>query len=314
MEILCEMKELKSMVQNIMEKIQEQQENIKNTNEILNEVLQNNETKDQNKCEQLNKRSYSDVLTNNKEVLLIKPMKEQKNDETRKDLKTNIDPSKLAVGVENVKNIKNGGVIINCANANSKDIIKNRVKEVMGDKYKVEEGTFKKPKMIITGVEEEFITTDNEEILKAVIDQNDKNLEGKLKVVKKYAKKNKKNSANIVIEVEPDNYLSLKNTEKINIGWRKCNIYDYFDITRCFNCAGYNHKANKCTNRIACYKCGENHKTSDCKSNVLKCINCLSITEKLKINLNPDHAANDLNCPCYKRQVERQNSETRFTA
>ena len=60
--------------------------------------------------------------------------------------------------------------------------------------------------------------------------------------------------------------------------------------------------------------CGENDKTRDCISNVFKCINYLSIAEKLKINLNPDHAANGLNCPCYKKQIERQNTETKFTA
>lgn len=312
--ILAEIKELKSMILNISTIMQEQQESIINTNEVLSEFVKHKVGKESIQHDQIKKSSYADVLTKNKEVLLIKPMKEQKNDETRKDLKVNIDPSKLAVGVENVKNIKNGGVVINCANANSKDIIKNKVVEVMGDKYKVEDGSFKKPKLIVSGVEEEFLNMENEEIIKAVVEQNDVNLEGKLTVVKKYKKKNKKNSVNIIIEVEPDKYVNLIKKEKINIGWRKCNIYDYFDITRCFKCAGYNHKSNKCTNNITCFKCGENHITNECKSEILKCINCLTIREKLKINVNPDHAANDLNCPCYKRHVERQCNETKYTA
>lgn len=306
MGVLTEIKELKNIIQDLIKVVNEQKESIDNNSELINKIG--------NKLEinSGNTQTYSETLNKNREILLIKPKNDQNNEITRKDLKVNIDPSKLAIGVENVKNIKNGGVIINCSDANSKGIMKNKVVEVMGDKYKVEEGQLKKPKIMIVGAEEDFLEMENEEVLKAIIEQNNKNWDGKVSVVKKYSKRNKKNSTNIVIEVEPDIHVNILKTGKINIGWKKCVTYEYFDITRCFNCAGYNHKANKCTNNTACFKCGENHKTDKCRSDIIKCINCTVITQKYKVNLNADHYAYDLNCPCYKKCIERESNKIKY--
>ena len=50
-----------------------------------------------------------------------------------------------------------------------------------------------------------------------------------------------------------------------------------FQLTQCFNCYKYGHRAAECRNKSTCGKCASiNHKANDCSSNAhsLKCSNC----------------------------------------
>lgn len=298
-DLINEVLELKTMLKNCMDMIKEQQETIIENSRKICELS----------CQETSrKNSYAEIVKKKHEVLLIKPINEtQENKMTINDIRENIDPSKLALGIENVKNIKKGGILINCANANSKGVIKNIVQEKMGDKYEVKEGTVKNPKFIIVGVEDEYIELNEEEILEVLVEQNGLSFpKVEAKVTKKYKHKNRKNLGNIVVEVNSKHFNAIMQMGKINIGWRQCKIFEFYDITRCFNCAGYYHKANKCTKSKACYKCGKDHKTNECSENKLCCVNCKLSVEKLKIHLDIEHAANDIECPYYKKLLEKE--------
>jgi len=65
-------------------------------------------------------------------------------------------------------------------------------------------------------------------------------------------------------------------------------------IKQCFNCQGYGHKADICTKKVRCGKCGQNHETKRCVSEELQCTHCKG-----------SHAAWHYECPARKHESER---------
>ncbi|KAK5642380.1 hypothetical protein RI129_008547 [Pyrocoelia pectoralis] len=230
----------------------------------------------------------------------------------RKDIKKQIDPSKLAVGVNNIKNIRNGGVMISCADSNSKGLIKHKIQEVLSEKYNVEEVTEKNPRVIIVGVEEDFVNLQEEEIVASISEQNGITF-GSIKVVTKYIKKDRKNIGSIVLETDSDSYKEIIKRDKLKMGWRICNVHDHVNVKRCFKCAGFNHIAKECTNKKVCFNCAEEHSDREkCSSINLKCANCIRAVEKFNIRVDVYHRATDINCPCYRKEIERKSNRINY--
>jgi hypothetical protein len=48
----------------------------------------------------------------------------------------------------------------------------------------------------------------------------------------------------------------------------------HLQITQCFKCYGYGHRAQQCRHEQKCGKCGGTHETNSCTNNEIKCINC----------------------------------------
>lgn len=263
-------------------------------------------------CNQ-DKLLYSEVAHRNEEILILKPVNEkQTNSVTRKDLVSNIDPSKLAVGVENVRNISKGAVLIKCADTHSRNTIKSKVEEVLNDKYQIENGVKRNPRVIIVGVEEDIINLEEENMKRALLEQNDlRNMANDIKIIAKFMTKNKK-SGSIIIETEPTHFNTLLKMDKINLGWRKCKLYEYFNVRRCFKCLAYGHKAAECTQDVSCSKCAGNHNSNECNTESVMCINCVRASKKYKIKIDTEHNAFDKNCTCYKRAIEQATNKTNY--
>lgn len=263
-------------------------------------------------------RSFSDAVKKNNAVIVVQPLNEnQRSEKTQQEVKTKIDPTKLAIRVETIRNVSKGGIAISCSNNNSKEKLKSSVEKELGNNYKVIEPKLREPQLIITGVEDEVIGQDNEKILNSILEQNfpecvDEDIKEKIKVQRKYSNKGKKNFGNVILSVSSDYYKKIIGMGKINIGWRKCNVYEHINIIRCYKCSGYNHFARDCTSSVACGKCAESHITKDCNNDFEKCINCLKMIEKLKVNINVDHIANDRNCECYKRVINKITSKIKY--
>lgn len=45
-------------------------------------------------------------------------------------------------------------------------------------------------------------------------------------------------------------------------------------ITQCYNCQMFGHGSNKCNVKTYCAICAGSHKTTECKSDIIKCANC----------------------------------------
>lgn len=308
-----EIRELKDLVEQCIGKLNLQSEIIAKNSDLIEELGKNKAADLQNNSPNAESSSYAQILNKKREVIVIKPINEEQGSEiTRRDIKTKIDPSKLAVGIENMENIKGGGVIIKCSDSSSKGVIKRKMQEVMSDNYKVEEVVKRNPKIMIVGVEEEYVDLRDEVIIEMIAEQNGLNCK-KFRVMTKYVKKTRKNIGSIIVETEPESYREIMKLGKLKMGWRICNIHDYVNIVRCYKCAGFNHLAKDCTNDKICFNCADKHEEMvNCKSTNLKCANCVRAVEKFNVRIDVKHCATDVNCPCYKKELERVNNRISY--
>ena len=47
-----------------------------------------------------------------------------------------------------------------------------------------------------------------------------------------------------------------------------------YQLTQCYKCQRYGHKVGHCRGKETCARCGEDHTTKDCETDVHKCANC----------------------------------------
>lgn len=102
----------------------------------------------------------------------------------------------------------------------------------------------------------------------------------------------------------------MLNKEKINIGWRKCFVFDYYNVKRCYKCWGYYHIAKNCTRQETCFKCAGNHKASDCTTTKKRCVNCMHKIKMYNLKINDEHEAMSVKCPTYIRALEEEKKRT----
>jgi hypothetical protein len=70
-------------------------------------------------------------------------------------------------------------------------------------------------------------------------------------------------------------------------------VFDAIDVIRC---NGYHHSHTFCKRNLSCPRCGESHKVRECKSTVLRSINCVSLNSRTNLTgVNAGHACWDTN-------------------
>jgi len=110
--------------------------------------------------------------------------------------------------------------------------------------------------------------------MEALITQNDLGREGKLKIVKKYvnnkteSRKDKKGT--IILETDAKTYKNIIEKGKVNLGWKRCQVFDFVSVIRCFKCWGFNHFSKDCKKEVMCKKCSGIHSSQNCSSTVKK--------------------------------------------
>lgn len=133
------------------------------------------------------------------------------------------------------------------------------------------------------------------------------NEKSECKVVKLWPTKKNSNQSQAILQVDVNTYNTLMSggDGKLFVGYDYCDVYDSVELRRCFKCSGFNHHSNRCTSqKYSCPRCSEEHPVKDCRSEVLKCINCIKFNEKNKeLKLNVNHAAWDSRCHVYGHKV-----------
>lgn len=308
-DILVELREVKTMLSSFSEMIGKQQETLDRHSKLLNENKKNTEEISCHLGNANATRKYSEVLKRKPEHIIVRPIVEQISSKTKTELQEKIEPEKLAAGISNIKCISNGGVLISCEDASSRDKIKHVIQDEYKDVFVTEDPVQRKPLLILVNAEEMYVNKENEEIENCLRDQNDilSNINSeKFKVIRKYLKKNKKNCGNIILEMEKEVYTEVMKNEMLNLGWRRCKVFDHINVLRCFKCGRYGHIAEKCRNEVTCFKCAGRHETKNCNSDVVRCVNCSYAKEKLKLNVTDNHTVYDRTCTYFNKIVERE--------
>lgn len=132
-----------------------------------------------------------------------------------------------------------------------------------------------------------------------------------INVLKIYSNKNtREESFNAIIECESEMAERFLNARKISVAWDMCRVFTYVRLMRCFKCLGFNHLATNCKKKIACNKCGGEHKVEECQSNEMACISCVEHVKNTNEDIPTNHHAFAHNCWCTQQMIERASKKT----
>lgn len=235
------------------------------------------------------KRLYADVVGTSTKALIIQPKKKEQNSSTTKEMLQRV-VNATEVGVSGVKSLSNGAVLIQCKTDEGIDAIEQKVKEHDNENYTTKEkSNTNNGKMKIVGMTKKY---DEQELSGFITSQLDVYECDTIKVLKIYTDKNLRNERyNAIVELNSAVMNELIKKGKINVNWDECRVHAYIQIKRCFKCLGFNHMANECKNKLACSKCGDEHRATECNSETTSCVNCVEFNKRNNENIEASHHA-----------------------
>lgn len=251
-------------------------------------------------------KNYSDVV---KDVVIIKPKSKQNNLATKEDICKSVNPASLEVGMVEIKNIKDGGVVIRCQNKEDSGKIKDAAEKKLKKKYSIKVPQLINPCIKIIGIEEEIEEND----LKSCILKQNSFIQHEKSYISVKVLKKMKTKYMCIIEVDPLTYNRIMKEGRLSIGWNICKVFEYVNVHRCFRCAGFDHIAKDCSREIGCLKCGVvGHSADDCKNEKWCCQNCVNANKTLELNLVTEHSPYSDTCPCLLRKIDVQRRKINF--
>lgn len=256
-------------------------------------------------------------------MIIVNPRKQQASEATKKQVKEKIDISNLAVGISKLRKGVNGSVILGCESTGEMEKLKASVQVKLGEDFQIMEPKKIKSKIKIINVGMDVMNVEEEELVDSIKKQNALNDEREgcyIKLLKKITmddggdtvriRKRRRNEGSLILEVDEMTHDLLLKRMKVNIGWNKCPVFEYYNVKRCFKCWGFRHIAKNCLRQDTCHKYAGNHLTSECTAITKKCINCLHKIKTYNIQINDDHDALSTDCPTFKRILEEEKRRT----
>lgn len=251
-------------------------------------------------------RSYASIASTSKSSFILMPKNsEQLNSVTKSDMLRNIDPVGTNINISQVKNTRNGGVVVSCGDGDESAKFKELAKEKLGDKYDAKQLPTLNPRVKVVGMSEEF----EEQILLDYIKKQNNHLfvtNSICQIVNVAPLRKNRKVYQATLQLDKVTYNKILTCGKLFVGYDYCSVYDAVDLRRCYKCCGFHHIASKCTlDRPICPKCSEFHSVKDCKAELLKCVHCSKLKTTQDLDINTDHAVWDQNCHVYKETLKK---------
>lgn len=246
----------------------------------------------------LNKKTFSEVVSKTtvklqpKSIPKIFIRKKDKNDTSNiKDSVVNCLIKEKTIRTKNMILTKGGDLIISCDN---EDSVMNAEKVLQGKlskNYQIEKENLLNPKLKIIGIDKNA-NFDPTKLQSDINARNFNNSQGICKILHMYSTNNGSQSA--IAEVPPEIYKSImQNGSRIYVGFQCCKVYDFINISPCYNCGRVGHSGAKCKNPSKCLKCAGNHNTRNCENSLVQCINCIYHNTQFKTNFDVSHVSTD---------------------
>lgn len=239
-------------------------------------------------------------------MVIVRPKIMQKCSLTRNDLTKKINSNDIAIN--SVNNIQNGGIEIKCKNEDDTIKLHEEAVKELGKDYTVIIPKLRKPKIRLTNMSDKLTDVD---ILLKLKQQNEFLKVAEMKVLHTYEIKNNE-TFGAIIEVDPKTFNVLITAGEVSIGMNTCKITECINVLRCYKCCGYNHKANLCKNKKACLRCGGEHELKECEAIHSECINCKTVAQRLKLNIDLNHPAWSRVCPVLQKKMDREKQRTQY--
>lgn len=250
-------------------------------------------------------KSFAEVVG---EVVLIKPKTKQDSKKTRDILRKTIDPGQLDVGITQIKDTKDGGILIKCRNKEEIEKIKVTAEKKLKKDYQIRTPEKKLPKIKIVDIEENISKEKLEHFIKNNSFLSHEDIYLDVKIIRKM-----RTRYQAIVECDPLSFQLITSRDRICIDFTMCRVFEYISVFRCFKCGNFDHKAEDCTYEEKCLKCAKtDHKADNCVSQNLICSACLTSNEKFNLQFKTDHSVFDTNCPTLLRkfEVERRKIKT----
>lgn len=160
------------------------------------------------------------------------------------EIKEKIDIKNLGVRITKLRKGNKGTIILGCEKERELEKLKTTVQNKLGEDYKVMEPKKIEPKIKIINVGEKEIKLEEDDLIDTILKQNrmDRKREGfyikLVKIINKDGKNDnmrfndRKNESFLIFEVDEVIHELMLKREKINMGWRKCFVFDYFSVKR----------------------------------------------------------------------------------
>lgn len=105
-------------------------------------------------------------------VAIIYPKNANETDDNRDNIKKELNPANINVGIKRIKKVSKGGLLLEVCSKDEYNVLENETTTNQGlaDKYTIKKAKKMRPKVIIYNVSERY---ENDEILKAVECQNE---------------------------------------------------------------------------------------------------------------------------------------------
>lgn len=311
-ETLC-LKEIKSVIKEI---VREKLGSVKQELEEFKKMIQ------EGKCGPTEgvKISYSEAVKDKKKenVIMIKPNIQQESETTKKLIREKVDIKTMALGITKLKKGSNGTVIMGCETEEEMKVLKTTVQDKLGKDFQVIESLQRKPKLKIININDEEMKMDDDNLIAAIKRQNriDTGKDAcQIRIIKRINREGRedkrrdrrgKNEGSIIIEVDEKTHKMLLKKEKLNIGWKKCPVYNHVNIKRCFKCWGFYHIAKNCKRDETCHKCAGKHNSTDCTATKNRCVNCMFKIQTYNVKINDEHDALSMECPTFKKAITEE--------
>lgn len=225
-------------------------------------------------------------------------------------IKKKVDIKNMEMGITKIRRGSNGTVILGCKTGEEIAKLKTTVQNKLGDNFKVTESLQMKPKLKIVYIDEEEWKRSDEELINTIKKHNKSGIyeESNMRIVKRVKNQSDrkgKTEGTIIIEVDERTNELILSQGKINIGWKRCPVFNHISVKRCFKCWGYHHIARNCIRNVVCHKCAGNHNSNECATNEKKCINCIYKNQTYNLKIKDDHNALSPDCP-FKRVLQEE--------
>lgn len=150
----------------------------------------------------------------------------------------------LGVRITKLRKGNKETIILGCEKERELEKLKTTVQDELGEDYKVMEPKKIEPKIKIINVGEKKIKLEEDDLIDTILKQNrmDRKREGfyikLVKIINKDGKNDnmrfndRKNEGFLIFEVDEVIHELMLKREKINMGWRKCFVFDYFSVKR----------------------------------------------------------------------------------
>lgn len=252
-------------------------------------------------------RSRSKKRAANKGLVTIYPKKEKTSEETRKEIQRLVSPRDIKVGVNAVRKIKRGGILVELGSKEDENKMLESLQcnDTVKEGYEISTPKRRDPQIIIYDVEEDI---DTQAIVHNIVEQNEDIEEGDIIYRTKFKTRR---GSNLIFSIKGK---ALKKVEdrKIKIGWVSYNFREYFRPSRCYKCGNYGHIAKDCKSNEVCLKCGgEGHLKVNCTSQEF-CNNCKFSNERYKTKYDTQHSCLNSTCKVYEKEVLRLISRTDY--